>query len=134
MKTILIVSFIILSFASRADQLAFITEEQAEQAVQYIMDNPKLLLFCGCCDMKEPRKVKVVEAVAVSAGYENYYEVEIMYEGEDGEYVYERIDLAYVWSRKLFKYKTLGAIMDMEHDQCVYVKDWKKPENQEKDI
>lgn len=134
MKPVLILSFIVLSFASRADQLAFITEEQAERAAQYIMDNPKLFLFCGCCDMKAPRKVKVVEAVAVSAGYENFYEVEIMYEGEDGEYVYERIDLAYVWTKKLFKYKTLGTIMELDHDPCVYVKDWRKPENQEKDI
>lgn len=134
MKTVILSIFLFVSMAASADQLAYITKEQAEEAAEYLMDHPNILLFCGCCSLVEPQKVKVVEAQALHTGYEDYYEVEIMYEGEDGEYVYERIDLAYVWRKKLFGYKTIGQIMNLEHDPCVNPKKWDDPKQAEKDI
>lgn len=134
MKTLILSAFFMLSLTASADQLAYITKEQAEEAAEYLMKHPDVFLFCGCCSLVEPQKVKVVEAQALHTGYEDYYEVEIMYEGADGEYVYERIDLAYVWRKKCFKYKTIGAVFNLEHDPCVNPKEWDDPKHAEKDI
>lgn len=127
MRTVFLILFLALAGQVKADQLAYITQQQAEKAAEYLMKHPNIYLFCGCCSLQEPQKVKVIEAQALCTGYENYYEVQIMYEGDDGEYVYEKVDLAYVWRKKFFKYKTIGQIMSLDHDPCVYPKDWDNP-------
>lgn len=133
-KLVLLLFFVVTSFITKADQLAYITKEQAQATADYLMEHPNIILFCGCCSLVEPVKVKVIEATIHHTGYEDYYEVEIEYEDEDGEYVYKRIDLAYVWQRKFFRYKTLGDIMNLDHDYCVKPKDYNNPKYIEKDI
>lgn len=134
MKKLIAICIVLLSFSSQADQLAYITKAQAEEAAQYITDHSTIFLFCGCCAMEKPRKVTVLEAKANHTGYEDYYEVEIKCQDEDGKVFYEKLDFAYVWVKKMFKYKTVGAILDMEHDSCVYLKKWDDPKNAEMDI
>lgn len=134
MKNLLALFIVLMSFSSQADQLAYISQEQAEKAAQYILDHPTIYLFCGCCAMTQPKKVTVLEATAKHTGYENYYEVEIKCQDENGKVTYEKLDLAYVWRKKLFGYKTIGELLDMDHDRCVYLKDWDDPKNAEKDI
>lgn len=134
MKNVLIALSFLFSFTAVADQLAYISKAEADKAAAYIMKHKTIYLFCGCCSIEEPKKIKVKEAVTVFTGYEGFYEVEIIYENENGETVSDPIDLAYVWTKKLWKYKTLGTIFAMEHDYCVYLKDWDDPKNLEKDI
>lgn len=134
MKSLILSIFVCVSLAANADQLAYITKEQAEEAAEYLMKHPDIYLFCGCCSMVEPQKVKVIEAKALFTNYENYYEVEITYKGANGEEVHERIDLAYVWRKKLLSgYKTIGQLLDLEHDPCVNPKNWKKESGKEQD-
>lgn len=134
MRSFLFAVALLFSFHSTADQLAYISKAEAEKAAAYINKHKNIVLFCGCCSLVEPLKVKVIRAEAVYTGYENYYEVTIHYLDDDGQEVNENIDLAYVWVKKLFKYKTLGKIFRMDHDPCVYLKDWDNPEYIEKDI
>ncbi len=123
-----------MSFVSKADQLAYISQEEAEEAAQYLMKHTTVYLFCGCCTMQEPKKVTVLEAKAMHTGYENYYEVEIKYKDANGQIKFEKIDLAYTWRKKLFSYKTIGTLLKMEHDPCVNLKKWDDSKNVEKDI
>jgi hypothetical protein len=130
---ILLLALFITVF-SYADQLAYITKAEAEEAAAYINKHKKVLLFCGCCSLIEPEKVTVVRAEAVHTGYEDYYEVTIHYLDDEGQEVNKNIDLAYVWTKRLFRYKTLGAVFNMEHDHCVTPNNWNNPKFVEEDI
>lgn len=134
MKNLLFLLFIGCGTLAYADQLAYISKENAEEAAAYLLKKKTVYLFCGCCVMQEPLKAKIVEAKAVYTGYENYWEVEVVWLGEDGERRTERLDLAYVWKKQLFGYKTLGTILGLEHDYCVKPNNWNDPKNIEKDI
>lgn len=113
---LLLVLFIsVLSKTVLADQLAYITESEAEQACAYIRKHKKLILFCGCCDGSEPISLKVKQVEVRYTGYETFYEVVITYQTESG-LKSEAIDLAYVWDKK--KRKTLGELLNLQHDPC----------------
>ena len=137
MKTFLIIAFLGFAYFAQADQLAYISQSEAEEVAAYLnkRKGQTIYLFCGCCSLVEPVKVNVIEAQAVYTGYEDYWEVEIMYKevGVD-EYNYEKIDLAYTWKKGLFRYQTLGKKFKMEHNYCVKPNDWNSPKQAEKDI
>lgn len=126
-KNVLLVLFLSVVGFAQADQLAYISKEKAEEVAEYLNKGKTIYLFCGCCSLVEPKKVTVIEAQAVYTGYEDYWEVEIMYEEEGAEeYTYEKIDLAYVWKKGIFGAKTLGKKFNMSHDYCIKMKDWDK--------
>lgn len=134
MRNILIIFTLFVAFTSQADQLAYLSKADAERAATEIKVGEILFMYCGCCSSVEPEKVKVIEVEVKYTGYEDYYEVIVKYEKENGSIMSEGIDLAYVWKKKLFKYKTLGNLLNLEHDSCIYIKDWDDPKNVEKDI
>ena len=136
MKKVLLALFLSVVGFAQADQLAYISKEKAEEVAEYLNKGKVVYLFCGCCTLTEPEKVRVESAKAVYTGYEDYWEVEITYETTDGKTGsrQERIDLAYVWIKGLFGHKTLGQKFNMTHDYCVKLKDWDDPANVEKDI
>lgn len=134
MKAILVSLFLTFTGLSYADQLAYNSKEVAEEATAIISKLNYVYLFCGCCSLVEPRKVKVVGVYYKHTGYENYYEVYLQYKDDSGEVKETPLDLAYVWKKKLFGYKTIGQLMNLEHDPCVKPKDWDNPKYVEKDI
>ena len=109
-----------------ADQLAYISKAQADEAVAFISTLNKVYLFCGCCEIRKPEKVKPVKVYAKHTGHASYYEVHLEYTDETGKIKTTPLDLAYVWYRKLRKYNTIGDALKLEHDRCVYLRDWKK--------
>jgi len=132
-RLLLFALFVGCGTVSYADQLAYISKGQAEEAAAFLNKGKTVYLFCGCCAMEEPTKVIVKSARAVHTGYENYWEVEIKFE-LNGKMKTRRIDLAYVWTKGLFGYKTLGKRFKLEHDYCVKPNNWDDPKNIEKDI
>ena len=127
--------FLAISTVSFADQLAYISKADADRAVEKIEKMKSVYLFCGCCTLKEPVKVNPIKVYAVFTGYEEYWEVYIQYLDDDGITRDEPLDLAYVWKKGFFgSYKTIGAMLDLEHDYCVKPRDWNNPKMQEKDI
>ncbi|GAB5418228.1 MAG: hypothetical protein Crog4KO_16670 [Crocinitomicaceae bacterium] len=135
-RGLLLLAFIGLTTFAKADQLAYISKEDAEEVAAYLNKGKTVYLFCGCCSLVEPVKVRVESAKAVYTGYEDYWEVEISYEKTDEKIhmVSEAIDLAYVWKKGLFGYKTIGKKFKMDHDYCVKLKEWDDPKHIEKDI
>lgn len=134
MKKLLTILFLAISTLSFGDQLAYISKADADRAVTKLEKMKTIYLFCGCCALKEPVKVKPIKVYAVFTGYEEYWEVFIQYLDEDGITRDQALDLAYVWKKGMFKYKTIGAILDLKHDYCVKPKDWDNPKMQETDI
>ncbi|MDG1331445.1 MAG: hypothetical protein P8P74_03900 [Crocinitomicaceae bacterium] len=134
MKKLLTILFITISTLSYADQLAYISKADADRAVAKIEKMKSIYLFCGCCSLKEPEKVQPIKVYMKHTGYEEYWEVYIQYLDEDGITRDIPLDLAYVWKKKLFGYKTIGDVLKLEHDYCVKPKDWDNPKKQEKDI
>lgn len=126
MKTVLLTLFIAISSLSYADQLAYISKADADRAVAKIEKMKTIYLFCGCCSLVEPVKIQPIKVYTKHTGYEEYWEVYVQYLDEDGITRDEPLDLAYVWKKGLFKYKTIGQVLDLDHDTCTYIKDWDK--------
>lgn len=134
MRSFLLAFVLLFAFTSQADQLAYISKEDAIKAVSKIKKMKSIYLFCGCCSIVEPKKAKILEVSYAHTGYEDYYEVSITYQKEDGTEETSPVDLAYIWKKGLFGYKTVGQILGLDHDPCVNLKSWNDPENIEKDI
>lgn len=134
MKKTLTILFLAISTLSFADQLAYISKADADRAVAKLEKMKTVYLFCGCCSLEEPVKVQPIKVYAVATGYEEYWEVYIQYLDSDGITRDAPLDLAYVWKKGLFGSKTIGKLLDLEHDYCHKPKDWNKPKKQEADI
>ena len=127
MKKLLTILFIAVSTLSYADQLAYITKAEADRAVELISKMKSVTLFCGCCDLIKPVKVTPTKVYALATGYEEYWEVYVEYVDANGITQTEPMDLAYVWKKGVFGYKTIGALLGLEHDYCTKPKNWNKP-------
>lgn len=134
MKKYLTIIFLLFSFCSLADQLAYITKLEAERAVEFISNQKTVYLFCGCCSLVEPEKIKVRKVYYKYTNYEQFYEVFIQYKDKSGEIIDKAFDLAYVWVKKKKRYKTIGRVLGLDHDPCVQPEDWNSPKYIEEDI
>lgn len=132
MKLKLAFSFLLLANISFADQLAYITKEQATQAVETIKKMKFIFDFCGCCNITKPQKIKPKRVYKKHTGYEDYYEVYIDYIDKNGKTVSFPLDLAYVWNKKSKKAQTIGKLLDLNHDSCTHINSWKKHRKKEK--
>jgi len=124
-KLILLLSVIISSHQLFADQLAYLSKENAEKAVTYILKHKKVINYCGCCSDGDPLKVKVIKAEARFTNYENYYEVYITYKDEKKQPKEIPVDLAYLWTKYKGNVVTVGKVLHLEHDSCVDTINWK---------
>jgi len=125
-RLILILTFLIVSTnVLFADQLAYLSKENAEKAVSYILKHKKVIVFCGCCDDNKPLKVKVIKAEAKFTNYENYYEVYITYKDENKQPKSIPVDLAYLWTKYKGNVVTIGEVLHLEHTPCVDSLNWK---------
>lgn len=121
MKTfILVISLLACSSSSFADQLAYITKEQAEMTVAYFTDKgiEEVALWCACCDKDLKVKVAVVNVYYKYTGYEKYYQVYITGTTLKGKFIDEGVDLAYVHVRKGKRWYCLGKELGFECDPC----------------
>lgn len=127
-KIFFIVAIILAELPLQADQLAWITKDQAEQTVKYIKDNDikHIILFCGCCDKDVKKKVKVSKVFYRQTENPSYYEVVISGEvtGTD-ETVNEGVDLAYTFINKDGMAACLGKELGFECDPCTKPFKWK---------
>ena len=121
MKKILFIVFIFFSIkSSTADQLAWITKEQAEKTVSYFEDENigEVVLWCACCDNDPKIKVNVERVTYKKAADPAYYEVYIVGTTSDGRTINEPVDLAYVHIKRGGKWRCLGKELKFECDPC----------------
>jgi hypothetical protein len=122
---------LILVLASKlciADQLAYITKEQAEKTVQFIKDYgiSKLILWCACCENDIPLKVEINKVFYRYTGYEEYYEIVVEGRKENGDYFASTVDLAYVHIQSGSKANCLGKELGFECTPCTIPFLWPK--------
>jgi hypothetical protein len=111
------IAFFVISSASFADQLAYLSKADADRAAAYIEGVKKLALYCGCCDNQVMEVIKVKGTEVKFTGYEQYYEVYVMYSYQ-GELKSVPLDLAYVWVKIKGEVQTVGKALGLEHDPC----------------
>ena len=123
---LLIFAIVCLSMTAMADQLEYISEQDAQNAVKLLKKQKYVLLYCGCCadgyDAKHYVKLK-----SVSYRYTNYMEYyEVVVEGVDanGNKVSETIDLAYSHIKKGKDALCIGRAINLECDPCVEDLKW----------
>jgi len=109
---------LLLTIPAKADQLAYISKKQAKKAAKKIRKMDYVYLYCGCCASSPKELVKVKKVDYAFANYENYYEVILTYTDKTGNTVTKAIDLAYVWTNKSNKIRTIGELLKLEHDPC----------------
>ncbi len=115
MKHLLIFISLFFAFQASADQLAYLTKVQAEQAVTFLKKNRKVTFFCGCCDNDKPESLKITDVYFKHTGYEDYYEVFVVVKTKNGIET-RAIDLAYVWLTK--SKNTIASELALPHDPC----------------
>jgi hypothetical protein len=119
-KLLAIIILIWASQAVKADQLQWITKDQAETAVNYLKDNEirQVILWCACCD-KDPKMLVNISDVSYRiASDPNYYEVILKGFFFNGSSFNEDVDLAYVHIQKGRKWYCLGKELEFECDPC----------------
>ena len=103
-----------------ADQLAWITKEQAQKTVAYFNEREvsQVILWCACCD-NDPKMLINVEGVTYKpASDANYFEVYITGTTFDGKRFDQPVDLAYVHVLRGSKWRCLGKELKFECDPC----------------
>lgn len=122
-KIILFALLTAFSKVSFADQLAYISKQQAEETVTYFEDKDikHVVLWCACCENDPKVKVTVSRIYYKYTGYEKYYEVHIVGKTSDGRSIDEGVDLAYVHIKKSGKWYCLGKELGFECDPCTKV-------------
>src|SRR5438105_15408036 len=103
--------FIIFINIIHADQLAWITKDQAEQTVAYFNDNDikQVVLWCACCDNETK-----VKAAITGVRYRQvkdspqYYEVVLEGTYMGSEKLNDAFDLAYIHIYRDGKWRCLG--------------------------
>lgn len=126
MKKQLITILILISFTgiASADQLAYITKEQAEKGAAFIRIQKEVLLFCGCCE-NDPKVYLSVKDVSVQhTGYQNFYQVIISGVNRGGEKMTVEADLAYVHVNINGMAVAAGKFLNFECDPCVQDLKW----------
>ena len=122
MKTFLsVLLFVFAVNISYSDQLAWITEEQAEQTVDYFKENKikNVILWCACCDNDTKLKIRVTRIYYKAVeGQKDYYEVWIEGKDKDDKRLKQSVDLAYVHIKKAGEWSSVGTVMGFECDPC----------------
>ena len=124
-KTILLFILVCsLSSNASADQLAYITREQAEKGAAFLKTQNEVLIFCGCCD-SDPKVYLKISGVSVRyTGYQDYYQIRLSGVDRKGKSITLDIDLAYTHINVNGKALCAGKLLNFECDPCVADMPW----------
>jgi antitoxin component YwqK of YwqJK toxin-antitoxin module len=121
-KAITLIACLISSYG-QADQLAWISKDQAQKATDYLKQQKQVVLWCACCDGETKRVVNVTGVSFVQVD-KDYYQVVL--EGTDlsGGSIKENLDLAYVHCNVKGKGVCVGTTLHFECKPCTDPFDW----------
>lgn len=120
MKRIFIsIIIIISSFLSiKADQLAYLSKDQAQKATTYLQKQSEVLLWCACCDKDPKQIVKVSKVYYEYTGNKVFYHIFLIGMNQNGKQVKEELDIAYVHINKNGKAYCVGKELGFKCDPC----------------
>jgi hypothetical protein len=82
----------------KADQLVYVTKDQAQQAKEIILSQKQVILACTCCNDTSKTYINVFDVVLIRR--DNLYSVEIEGETRYAKHFSGFIDLAYCFTEK----------------------------------
>lgn len=128
MKKLLLVLAMLFSFNfAFADQLAWITLEQAQKAVEILSKEKQVIDWCACCEDGSSEKILVnLKGVRYEevTGY-SLYKVIISGIDSNGNDVEKAVDLAYIHIKgKDNKAHCVGTMISKECDPCTKPFKW----------
>ncbi len=121
MKKIFVIMLFFISVSYiQADQLQWITKDQAKETYDYFKEHgfKQIILWCACCDNDLKMLVNVKDFSYKPASDPNFYEFYITGETYDGKTVNQSVDLAYVHIMRGSKWRCLGKELGFECDPC----------------
>jgi len=127
MKALILTIFLFIVGFVQADQLAWISEEQARKAADFLRTQESLLLFCGCCEQHDAQIIQVVEIGFEATPGGEYFEVFVVGVDAKGKEVKIPLDLAYVYFKKKKKAVNVGKHLGFECDVCTKPKSFLHP-------
>jgi len=109
---------------TQADQLAYLSKQQAEKAVAFLRKQETIMDWCACCDNGKKTIIELSKVYYQFTGYEGYFE--IMIEGKDayGNELKQLIDLAYIHYKKGNKAYCVGRALGFKCDPCTNAFSW----------
>lgn len=113
--------YIIIFFSIQtmyADQLAYITLNQAKIAKEYLSGQSHIILWCACCDSDTKNHLNIENVYYKNVDYKNLYQIVVQGRNDNGELKTINLDLAYTHSLKDGFYHTIGKILNFECDPC----------------
>lgn len=127
MKALILTIFLFIVGFVQADQLAWISEEQARIAADFLRTQETLLLFYGCCEQHDAQIIQVVEIGFEATPGGEYFEVFVVGVDAKGKEVKIPLDLAYVYFKKKKKAVNVGKHLGFECDVCTKPKSFLHP-------
>lgn len=127
MKALILTIFLFVVGFVQADQLAWISEEQARKAADFLRTQESLLLFCGCCEQHDAQIIQVVEIGFEATPGGEYFEVFVVGVDAKGKEVKIPLDLAYVYFKKKKKAVNVGKHLGFDCDVCTKPKSFLQP-------
>lgn len=122
-KLLSILFFTFITNVAMADQLAYLTYEQAEESLSFLQNEERVVLWCACCDDDVPTDV-FVESVRIESVGDGYYEIILTGSTLEGESIETAIDLAYVHVLLEGEAYCFGTLMGYECDPCTEIFEW----------
>lgn len=119
MKKILTLFFIFSSIVSKADQLAWVSLEQAKIATEYLISQEEIISWCACCNDDKMFLINIQSSYYKKVeGQENFYEVFIYGKDIYGNEINKSFDLAYLHCKKNNLAVCLGVALGFECKPC----------------
>jgi len=117
--TVLLFFFLIAGYG-KADQLAWLSKDQAEQTISYFKDNTitEVILWCACCDNDPKTKLTITNFYYRAASDPAYYELVLVGKTQDGNTLNRAVDLAYVHVKIGNQAMCLGKELGFDCDPC----------------
>lgn len=115
--------FLLLAFFAttlcRADQLQYISKEQAQLATEFLSSQKEVLIRCACCNENNTRNIITLKKVYFEhSGFEDYYKVIVEGKNNRGDKVKMELDLAYVFFKIAKKAYNVGLTLGFKCDPC----------------
>ena len=124
-KILLLTLFLLFVLATtKADQLAYLTKEQAKTATTFLKQQAEVLIWCACCDNNSKQYIKVSKVRFKSVRYKRYYQITLKGVDKSGKTLKVELDLAYVFINKNGKAYCAGKELGFTCDCCTGVFGW----------
>ena len=125
MKTCLTFILMLVSLLSKADQLAWVTREQAKEATDFLLTQSEVVFWCACCEKGDKTLIKISNAYfkPVTA-HPEYFEVFILGMDSDNKSRNESFDLAYLHYQENGMAVCLATGLGFECDPCTQPFKW----------